>query len=131
MEDHLPRTLRQKRGSWAESLVAHALRAQGWQIVAANVRVGRDEIDLLAIDPGPPPELVSVEVRSATSTAFGTPEERIDRAKVGHLYRALRGLRVDPGLSFDARLPRRVDLVVVDRRLGGAAIRHIRRLEPP
>ena len=86
--------------------------------------VGRDEIDILAIDPGPPAELVFVEVRSATSDRFGTPEERVDRDKVAHLYRASRALTAPYGL------PRRVDLVVVDRRAGQTALRHLRALEP-
>ena len=94
--------------------------------------VGRDEIDILAIDPGPPATLVLVEVRSLRTAAFGEPEERVDRAKVGRLYRALArlgtSLELDDGLR---RLPRRVDLVVVDQRSGSAEIRHLRTLEPP
>jgi hypothetical protein len=53
------------------------------------------------------------------------PEERVDRAKVGHLYRAARLL------PFARQLPRRVDLVIVDRRGGRLVIRHMSRLEPP
>ena len=82
-------TERQRRGTAAENAVVDHLRALEWTVVARNVRVGRDEIDLLAIDPGPPAELVFVEVRSATSRRFGEPEERVDRGKVGHLYRAM------------------------------------------
>lgn len=103
-----------------------------WRIVIRNLKVGRDEIDILAIDPGPPTTLVVVEVRSLRTAAFGSPEERVDRRKVGRLYRALSGL----GSTLDAgdglgRLPRRVDLVIVDRRAGRAEIRHLRALEPP
>jgi putative endonuclease len=101
-------------------------------VCARNVTVGRDEIDLLCVDPGPPRTLVSVEVRSLRTSAFGAPEERVDRAKVGRLYRSLAALSasgdLDPGLR---QLPRRVDLVVVDRRTGRAQVRHLRGLEPP
>jgi hypothetical protein len=62
-------------------------------------------------------------VRSATSDRFGTPEERVDRDKVAHLYRASRALTAPLGLK------RRVDLVVVDRRTR-PALRHLRALEP-
>lgn len=104
----------------------------GWRVVVRNLKVGRDELDILAVDPGPPVTLVVVEVRSLRTAAFGEPEERVDRAKVGRLYRALAGL----GTSLETgeglgRLPRRVDLVIVDRRSGKPEIRHLRALEPP
>ncbi|HYI23095.1 MAG TPA: YraN family protein, partial [Candidatus Limnocylindrales bacterium] len=82
-------TERQRRGAVAEDTALAYLRGMGWTAVARNVRIGRDEIDLVAVDKGPPLELVFVEVRSATSRRFGEPEERVDRGKVGHLYRAM------------------------------------------
>lgn len=108
----------------AEDEVATHLALSGWRLLGRNVVVGRDEIDILAIDPGPPAQLVFVEVRSATSDRFGTPEERVDRDKVAHLYRASRALTAPLGLK------RRVDLVVVDRRTGTPRLRHLRALEP-
>ena len=119
------RTTRQQRGTRAEDDAAAYLAQAGWQVIGRNIRVGRDEIDILATDPGPPPALVFVEVRGAASAVFGMPEERVDRAKVGHLYRAARLLPVE------RQLPRRVDLVIVDRRTGRAVFRHLRALEPP
>jgi putative endonuclease len=126
------RTERQRRGALAEGAAATYLEQLGWRIVARNVSVGRDEIDILATDPAPPITLVCVEVRSLKTAAFGAPEERVDRRKVGRLYRALArlgaALESDGGLD---RLPRRVDLVIVDSRTGRAEIRHLRALEPP
>jgi Holliday junction resolvase-like predicted endonuclease len=97
--------------------------------------VGRDEIDLLAVDPGPPAWLVVVEVRSLRSARFGAPEERVDAAKVRRLYRALAALRRPalqladmPGLR---RLQGRVDLIVLDERPGRGELRHLRSLQPP
>ena len=108
------------------------LEQLGWRVVTRNLKVGRDEIDILAVDPGLPMSLVVVEVRSLRTAAFGEPEERVDRAKVGRLYRALASLgsslETDKGLG---RLPRRVDLVIVDARSGRTEIRHLRSLEPP
>jgi putative endonuclease len=118
------KTARQQAGRLAEDEVAGHLALSGWRLLGRNVVVGRDEIDILAIDPGPPAELVFVEVRSATSDRFGTPEERVDRDKVAHLYRASRALTAPHGLK------RRVDLVVVDRRTGSSVIRHLRAIEP-
>ncbi len=125
-------TERQRRGALAESEAAGYLIGLGWRVVARNLKVGRDEIDILAIDVEPPATLVVVEVRSLRTAAFGSPEERVDRAKVGRLYRALAALgsSLETGAGL-GRLPRRVDLVVVDRRLGPPEIRHLRGLEPP
>ena len=120
-------TLRQRHGTLAEDAALAYLEGLGWRLIERNVKVGRDEIDIVAVDPGPPAELVFVEVRSATSSAFGTPEERIGRVKVGHLYRAMRGYRPNEGSG----LVRRVDLVVVDSRSGSAVIRYLRALELP
>ena len=115
--------------------MADRLRAAGWRILAANLRLGRDEIDLLAVDPGPPPTVVVVEVRSLRSSLFGAPEERVDRAKVGRLYRALAALRSPAAAGLAVELPvglaGRVDLVVVDGRSGRTEVRHLRAIEPP
>lgn len=104
----------------------------GWRVVARNARVGKDEIDIVAIDPGPPRETVCVEVRSARSIKFGTPEERVDARKVGNLYRAARAfIRSDQAAELGVgRLAVRVDLLVVDLRNGRPEIRHLRALEP-
>jgi putative endonuclease len=117
------KTARQIRGAAAEQNAVAYLTGLGWPIVGRNVRVGRhDEIDIVAVDPGPPAELVCVEVRSARSRSFGAPEERIDRRKLASLYRAMRD--VDLG----SRLPRRIDLIVVDARHYPTRIRHLRGL---
>ncbi len=127
------RTVRQRRGAYAEDLAAGWLMERGWRIVARNVKVGpHDEIDIVAVDPVPAPSLVCVEVRSARSAAFGTPEERVDWRKVGHLYRAARAfVRSPQARELGVGGTRvRVDLVVVDLRTVEPAIRHLRGLEP-
>ncbi|HEY8800297.1 MAG TPA: YraN family protein, partial [Candidatus Limnocylindrales bacterium] len=66
MSDQLGRPLRtaaQRTGDATEDLVADRLIGAGWTILGRNVRVGRGELDIVAIDRGPPPELVIVEVR--------------------------------------------------------------------
>ena len=126
------KTGRQVRGATAEQQAAEYLASIGWRVVARNLKVGRDEIDVLAVDPGPPRTLVTVEVRSVRTSAFGAPEERVDRAKVARLYRALASLGDSlESDGADGRLPRRVDLVIVDRRSWPVQTRHLRALEPP
>lgn len=123
-------TARQRNGSAAEDAATGYLLALGWQVLARNVRLGRDEIDVVAFDPGPPPAVVCVEVRSGRSADFGAPEERVDRRKVAHLYRALAGLRASPPAPGWPAGSWRVDLLVVDRRSGRLDIRHLRALVP-
>lgn len=128
---------RARSGRLAEGLVAARLGAEGWTILGANVRVGRSELDLVAVDPGPPPHLVVVEVRANRASAFGPPEERVDAAKLRAVYRGALGLRAAGVLPDGTRLPRsplRVDLISVELlpTLGGAApatrFRHVRGL---
>jgi Holliday junction resolvase-like predicted endonuclease len=110
------RTTAQATGDDAESMVAAGLAEQGWTILARNVRVGRGELDIVAIDPGPPPGLVIVEVRWRRSRAFGLAEETFDHRKRAHLRVAI-GRLLEDGLPGNVQLPRlavRVDLVVVE-----------------
>ena len=71
------RTAKQEAGDEAEALVAARLLAAGWTVLGRNVHAGRGELDLVAIDPGPPRELVIVEVRRRTSRSFGLAEETL------------------------------------------------------
>ena len=131
------RTAAQRAGDAAERLVAGRLVELGWTILGRNVRIGRKETDLVAIDPGPPRCIVLVEVRWRTRRDFGLGEETFDRRKQAHLRAALVGLadarRMPDGRPLPAG-PLRVDLVVVEPpgRPGGpggpgrARIRHHR-----
>jgi putative endonuclease len=131
---HGVRTPRQQAGDEAEALVAARLEAIGWTIVGRKVRAGRGELDLVAIDPGPPPELVIVEVRRRSSRAFGLAEESVAHRKRSHLRAAI-GRLLEGGLPGGAPLPRlplRVDLVVVEPGVRAGAVprlRHHRAIE--
>jgi putative endonuclease len=126
-----PRTPAQRAGDAAEDLVAAALRAAGWTILGRRLRVGRAELDLLAVDPGPPRALVAVEVRWRRSRSFGLPEETVDARKIARLWAALavvaeRG-RLPDGRAAP-RLPARVDIVAAEPGKPGAPprLRHHR-----
>ena len=119
------RTAVQDSGDAAEALIATALAAAGWRILGRNVRLGRGELDIVAVDPGPPPELVIVEVRWRRRRDFGLAEESLDHRKRAHLRTAIGRLLADglpEGIAIP-RLPVRVDLVVVEP---GDRIRHHR-----
>ena len=131
--------LRRRLGDRAERFVAGELEALGWTILAAGVRVGRDEIDLICVEPGPPPTLVFVEVRSRSSARFGAPEETLDGAKIARTYRAIFGLlrgRILPDGRSLPPLPWRLDVVAVDARprkgheVDGVQLRHIHGVTP-
>ena len=116
------RTDRQKAGDAAESLVCERLAARGWQILARNVHFGRSELDIVAIDPGPPRRLVVVEVRWRRSREFGLAEETFDHRKRAHLKAGIARLveagRL-PGGDELPRLPLALDLAVVEPGAGG------------
>ena len=78
---------RWERGRDSEAFAAQYLTGLGWRIVRANFRARGGEIDLIARDG---PELVFVEVRYRASSAFGLPEETVDRRKRLRIVRAAR-----------------------------------------
>ena len=129
--DNPRRTPAQRAGDAAELLVATRLGHIGWIVLARNVHIGRHELDLVAIDPGPPAALVVIEVRWRASRAFGLPEETVDHRKRTRVRTAAYGL-IDRGAFSGGEplphLPLRFDLVVVEPGVGSAPprIRHHR-----
>lgn len=120
------RTDHQRSGDAAEAAVADRLVAAGWSILGRNVHVGRYELDLVAVDPGPPRMLVAVEVRMRSDRGFGLPEETVDARKRIRVRAAAYGL-LELGALPDGSvlpfLPLRFDLVVVEP---GDRLRHHR-----
>jgi putative endonuclease len=125
------RTTAQLAGDAAETLVLTRLVEAGWTILARNVHVGRRELDLVAVDPGPPAALVIVEVRWRRSRGFGLAEETVDHRKRARVRQAAYGL-LDGGVLPDGsaipHLPLRFDLVVIEpgQRGGEPRVRHHR-----
>jgi len=111
------RTEAQKTGDEAERLVADKLAAAGWRILGRQVRIGRSELDIVAVDPALPQRLVIVEVRARARRDYGLPEETVDVRKRIRLRRAAQALR-ERGFLSDGTLvpplPLRLDLVVVE-----------------
>lgn len=83
---------RLRAGREAEQRAAAWLEARGMVRVGSNVRVGRDELDLVMRDKG---TLVAVEVRSAKKGAMVHPLETLNRGKRARLRRALLRLAAD------------------------------------
>jgi Holliday junction resolvase-like predicted endonuclease len=120
-----PRTSPQLAGDAAEALVAERLAARGWTIVGRNVHAGRSELDIVAIDPGPPARLVVVEVRRRASRDFGGAEGSFDFHKRACLRRGIARL-LDIGALPDGTplpaLPVALDLAVVEPGRDGRAM---------
>ena len=123
-------------GAAAETAAAQHLRALGWHVLARNLRVQRDEIDILAREPGTPDVIVVLEVRSRSGPGFGAAVESVDARKVARLYRAAWSLQCEgnPELPTSATEGAvwRVDLLALvrDRDGGWCLERHLRGLQP-
>ena len=119
------RTSAQRAGAAAEELVAARLVAAGWTILGRDVHVGRNELDLVAVDPAPPRTLVIVEVRWRSRRDYGLPEETVDHRKRARIHQAAYALLERGDLPH---LPLRFDLVVVEpeERGGEPRVRHHR-----
>ena len=111
------RTAAQAAGDAAETKVAAYLAELGWQILGRHVRVGRAELDLVAVDPQSPQHLVVIEVRWRSRRDYGLPEETVDGRKRARLHQAGFRLReighLPDGTALPA-LPLRFDLIVLE-----------------
>ena len=126
------RTAAQQHGDAGERLVERRLIAAGWRILGRNIHLGRSEIDLVAVDPGPPQALVLIEVRWRSGRSFGLPEETVDWRKRRRL-RAGIGTLIESGRLPDGTplpsLPMRIDIVALEPSVDGAGevtVRHHR-----
>ena len=118
------RTAQRRTGDAAEQVVVDGLVALGWTILARAIRIGRNELDIVAIDPGPPRTLVVVEVRWRRRRDFGLAEETVDHRKRARVRHAAHDLRERGDLPH---LALRFDLIVVEPGRGaGSRIRHHR-----
>ena len=102
------------RGRLAEQLVADHLTRQGFIVIAQDLRVGREEVDLLAWEGA---TLVVVEVRSRRAGAMVDPLSSVSRTKQRRLRIALARCMVDRG-ARDGR----IDVAAV---VGGALVEYI------
>lgn len=102
------RTLKQKRGSWAEQSAASYLERLGLRIVAQNFRCKLGEIDIIAVDGN---QLVFTEVRYRTPSQFGIAAETVTYRKQQRTIKAaLRYLQQNPHWQTTCRF----DVVAMD-----------------
>ena len=115
----------ERLGLWGEGVAATTLEAEGYRILGRRVRVGRDELDLVATHGRDGPrQLVFVEVKTRASDAFGGGRAAVDQRKRHALCRAAaRYLRRMP------RTPFRFDVVEVVGTIEGAHPPRVRHFE--
>jgi putative endonuclease len=109
-------------GKWGEDVACAFLVVKGLRIVARNYRLGRYELDLIAMDGG---ELVFVEVKLRRSGNFGGPMGAVGFKKQNHLTRAAAAYVADKrpnvrSCRFD------VVAIVLDEDCETVTLQHIR-----
>ena len=108
-------------GRHGEDLAAAHLVDSGLRLLARNWRCRHGEIDIVAADGA---TLVVCEVKTRTTTAYGTPAEAITSAKAARLRRLGAAWLSETGGGWDAV---RFDVVSVLRpRTGAASVEHLR-----
>ncbi|SMB95397.1 putative endonuclease [Thermanaeromonas toyohensis ToBE] len=75
---------RRQKGWQGEEVAATFLKEQGYHLRERNFRCPLGEIDIVAEEGG---EIVFIEVRTRSSSAFGLPQESIDFRKQNRLRR--------------------------------------------
>lgn len=112
---------RQALGKFGEDYVAQYLSNLGWRVIARRWRSRHNDLDLVALDGG---EVVFVEVKARSSTAFGYPEEAVGWAKARELRKTAWFFLCARG--WEAR-PYRIDVVSLIVRPGQEPeLRHFR-----
>jgi putative endonuclease len=108
-------------GRRGEQLAAEFLQAAGYLILDRNYRCAEGELDIVAADQR---VLVACEVKTRSSSAYGSPIEAVTSSKLRRLRRlAVRWVRTH-GLAFDEI---RVDVVSVLRSESGEfTVEHVR-----
>jgi putative endonuclease len=99
-----------RRGQYAQEVARRHIEGQGYRILEENYRCRWGELDIVALEGAC---LVAVEVRSRSSSAFGSPEESITPAKARRLAILVDAYRADRA-HLDLPVDSRIDLIAVD-----------------
>lgn len=103
--------------SGEESAKAYLVK-KGYEILAANWRSGRAEVDIIARIGN---DLVFVEVKTRSTSYFGFPEQAVSRKKQQQLQKAADAYIQENTVLSDIRF----DVVAVLKQPGGVEIHHI------
>lgn len=107
---------KREKGEYGETAALEYLLHKGYKLVERNMRLGRDEIDLVLQDGQ---LTVFVEVKARSSSAYGLACEAVDSRKQARMIRAALGFLQAQSEEISIRF----DVVEVDLKTGD--IRHI------
>lgn len=97
-------------GRIGEAIAGQYLTLIGYGIIERNLRIGRNEIDIVALDGDC---LVFVEVKTRRSSRFGSPAEAVGRDKLLGIRRVAGRYINRPG-SFREFTEFRIDVVAIE-----------------
>jgi putative endonuclease len=104
---------RRRLGDRGERIAEQFLLERGYTLLERNYRCRTGEIDLVCRDGA---ILAFIEVKTRRGTAFGVPEEAVDRRKLAHIEAACLQYLDDHGTPDQAW---RVDVVAIQLDPGG------------
>jgi putative endonuclease len=116
---------RRDLGRRGEEAAARWYREAGYSIVARNWRCAEGEIDLVVVDPARS-EAVIIEVKTRSSSAFGSPAEAVTTAKQRRLRRLAVRWLAQRGGGPSVRSVRFDVVAVMDDRLKGLELEVVR-----
>jgi putative endonuclease len=88
-------------GKKGEQIAKDYLAEKGYTILETNLRVGRNEIDILAYHNN---YLVAVEVKTRTSRYFGNPEEFVSNSQIINIKKVLNAYINDNEVDNEIRI---------------------------
>ncbi len=107
-------------GDFGEQLIKKYLAAKGYEILGAKIKIGYQEIDIVARQNN---KIIFVEVKTRTSGMLGAPEEAMGNQKIKNLKKAMEAYALVHNHDFDEL---RGDLiaVIIDKQKKIANIKH-------
>ena len=114
-----------RTGSKGEKLAAEFLEKKGFEILERNFRIKGGEADIIGSYKG---RTVVVEVKTRTTSRFGTPQAAVDKRKFKRLLLAGRVYCRTRKLPLNLL---RIDVVAVELGGGEPSIRHFENVAKP
>jgi putative endonuclease len=115
---------RRTSGEWYELLAVEYLQKKGWKILATNLHISSEEIDIVAQDSAGITHLV--EVRSKRGIGYGSAVESLTRAKKRSLWKSTM-LYMNRSQMTESQLS--VDLVAIDDVWGNISVQLFESIE--
>jgi putative endonuclease len=116
---------RREFGNEGEERAARFLEGKGLEVTGSQVKTRFGEIDLVCREGD---EIVFVEVKTRSSSAFGYPEASITPAKFSNMAQSAEAYLLAHGLS---ERPWRIDVIAIEHMGGSEQINHFPGVDSP